>query len=105
MRDDDEQGPSLPSLESTDELAISAVDEEGNPRLTTESTSIKKTVTDNGEGGTTKSAEPLKENSVENGGKDAGYPAMNSAFITFERQIAAHLAVQVLAHHEPYRMS
>ncbi|KAJ7590920.1 hypothetical protein C8J56DRAFT_546760 [Mycena floridula] len=33
------------------------------------------------------------------------YPPLNSAFITFNRQIAAHLAVQALAHHEPYRMS
>ncbi|KAF9458987.1 hypothetical protein BDZ94DRAFT_1269342 [Collybia nuda] len=32
------------------------------------------------------------------------YPPLNSAFVTFNRQIAAHLAVQVLAHHEPYRM-
>lgn len=39
--------------------------------------------------------------------KDArkSYPPMNSAFVTFNRQIAAHLAMQVLAHHEPYRMS
>lgn len=33
------------------------------------------------------------------------YPPLNSAFVTFNRQIAAHLAMQVLAHHEPYRMS
>ena len=33
------------------------------------------------------------------------YPPMNSAFITFNRQIAANLASQVLVHHEPYRMS
>ena len=33
------------------------------------------------------------------------YPPLNSAFVTFNRQIAAHMAVQVLAHHEPYRMS
>jgi len=33
------------------------------------------------------------------------YPPLNSAFVTFNRQIAAHLASQVLAHHEPYRMS
>jgi hypothetical protein len=36
---------------------------------------------------------------------DMKYPPLNSAFITFHRQIAAHLAVQVLAHHDPYRMS
>lgn len=33
------------------------------------------------------------------------YPPLNSAFITFNRQIAAHLGKQVLTHHEPYRMS
>ncbi|KII87613.1 hypothetical protein PLICRDRAFT_176408 [Plicaturopsis crispa FD-325 SS-3] len=33
------------------------------------------------------------------------YPPMNSAFLTFHKQAAAHLAVQALAHHEPYRMS
>jgi hypothetical protein len=33
------------------------------------------------------------------------YPALNSAFITFNKQIAAHLAVQSLAHHLPYTMS
>lgn len=36
--------------------------------------------------------------------KSHDYPALNSAFITFNRQIAAHLAMQVLTHHEPYRM-
>ena len=33
------------------------------------------------------------------------YPAFNSAFVTFRQQIAAHLALQALAHHEPYSMS
>ncbi|KXN81695.1 hypothetical protein AN958_03942, partial [Leucoagaricus sp. SymC.cos] len=36
---------------------------------------------------------------------DMKYPPLNSAFITFNKQIAAHLAVQVLAHHDPYRMT
>ncbi|KAK0474157.1 hypothetical protein IW261DRAFT_1341695 [Armillaria novae-zelandiae] len=36
---------------------------------------------------------------------DTTYPPLNSAFITFNRQIAAHLGMQVLLHHEPYRMS
>ncbi len=36
---------------------------------------------------------------------DTTYPPLNSAFITFNRQIAAHLGIQVLLHHEPYRMS
>ncbi|KAF9259050.1 DUF221-domain-containing protein [Marasmius fiardii PR-910] len=33
------------------------------------------------------------------------YPPLNSAFITFRKQISAHIAGQVLVHHEPYRMS
>ncbi|KAG6918385.1 hypothetical protein DXG01_014786 [Tephrocybe rancida] len=33
------------------------------------------------------------------------YPPINSAFVTFNNQIAAHLAQQSLTHHEPYRMS
>jgi hypothetical protein len=33
------------------------------------------------------------------------YPPLNSAFITFNQQIAAHLAVNALTHHEPYRMA
>ncbi|THH28353.1 hypothetical protein EUX98_g5835 [Antrodiella citrinella] len=33
------------------------------------------------------------------------YPALNSAFILFNRQIAAQMAAQVLTHHEPYRMA
>lgn len=37
--------------------------------------------------------------------KDYKYPPLNSVFITFNRQIAAHLGAQVLTHHEPYRMS
>ncbi|KAH9939550.1 DUF221-domain-containing protein [Amylocystis lapponica] len=33
------------------------------------------------------------------------YPPMNSAFVLFNRQIAAHLAAQSLTHHGPYRMA
>ncbi|TFK27166.1 DUF221-domain-containing protein [Coprinopsis marcescibilis] len=33
------------------------------------------------------------------------YEPLNSAFVTFNKQISAHLAVQVLSHHKPYRMS
>ena len=106
---DEEQGPSLPTITSVDdELAISAVDEDGNPRLVRDSTSVKKVVTGVAHGavsGATKTAEVLKERVAGSGGKNGDYPPTNSAFITFERQIAAHLAVQVLAHHEPYRMS
>lgn len=38
------------------------------------------------------------------GGPDE-YPPLSSAFITFNKQIAAHLALQALPHHKPYRMS
>ncbi|KAG1736152.1 uncharacterized protein EDB91DRAFT_539954 [Suillus paluster] len=33
------------------------------------------------------------------------YPPLNSAFVTFNQQIAAHLAVNALTHHEPYCMA
>ncbi|KAL1946280.1 hypothetical protein VTO73DRAFT_15407 [Trametes versicolor] len=33
------------------------------------------------------------------------YPPLNSAFILFNNQMAAHMAVQVLTHHMPYRMT
>jgi len=33
------------------------------------------------------------------------YPPVNAAFITFRKQISAHLAGQALIHHDPYRMS
>ncbi|KAF5389675.1 hypothetical protein D9757_006040 [Collybiopsis confluens] len=36
---------------------------------------------------------------------DDPYPVANSAFITFRKQISAHLAGQALIHHEPYRMA
>ena len=102
----EEEGPTLPALSSGDnELGISAVDEDGNPRFR-DSTSIKKAVSGAVHGatsGATKTVKVLKERVV--GNKDEDYPPMSSAFVTFDRQIAAHLAVQVLAHHEPYRMS
>jgi calcium permeable stress-gated cation channel len=31
------------------------------------------------------------------------YLPLNSAFVTFNQQIAAHIGMQVLTHHEPYR--
>ncbi|KAI0035439.1 hypothetical protein K488DRAFT_76589 [Vararia minispora EC-137] len=37
--------------------------------------------------------------------KDQTYPPANGAFILFNRQIAAHMAVQTLTHHMPYRMA
>ena len=36
---------------------------------------------------------------------DETYPVINSAFITFNKQISAHLGAQILLHHEPYRMA
>lgn len=33
------------------------------------------------------------------------YPPLNSAFITFNEQIAAHIAKTALNHHKPYRMA
>lgn len=33
------------------------------------------------------------------------YPPLNSAFVLFNKQIAAHLALQSLTHHQPYRMT
>ncbi|KAI5118528.1 hypothetical protein M0805_009680 [Coniferiporia weirii] len=33
------------------------------------------------------------------------YPPLNSAFVLFHNQAAAHMAGQLLTHHEPYRMS
>ena len=38
-------------------------------------------------------------------GNDETYPPLNSAFVLFNQQIAAHLAAQSLTHNEPYRMS
>lgn len=36
---------------------------------------------------------------------DETYPPLNSAFVLFHQQIAAHMAAQSLTHHEPYRMA
>lgn len=38
-------------------------------------------------------------------GQDETYPPLNSAFVLFNQQIAAHLAGSILLHNEPYRMS
>jgi hypothetical protein len=38
-------------------------------------------------------------------GSEEDYPRLNSAFVMFRKQIAAHIAGQVVAHHGPYRMS
>jgi len=36
---------------------------------------------------------------------DEKYPPLNSVFVLFNQQIAAHLAAQSLTHHRPYRMN
>jgi hypothetical protein len=33
------------------------------------------------------------------------YPPLNSVFVLFNQQIAAHIAAQILTHNEPYRMT
>lgn len=33
------------------------------------------------------------------------FPPLNAAFVLFNNQLAAHLAAQVLTHHQPYRMA
>ncbi|KZO95372.1 DUF221-domain-containing protein [Calocera viscosa TUFC12733] len=42
---------------------------------------------------------------TEGTGEHETYPPLNSAFVLFNQQIAAHLASQALTHNEPYRMS
>ena len=37
--------------------------------------------------------------------ENEAHPPLNSAFILFNNQMAAHLAAQLLTHHEPYRMA
>ncbi|KAL5522727.1 hypothetical protein ACEPAG_8745 [Sanghuangporus baumii] len=37
--------------------------------------------------------------------KKETYPALNSAFILFNQQISAHLAIQALIHHEPFKLT
>jgi hypothetical protein len=49
--------------------------------------------------------EDAKQGKKSKADKKKGYPAISSAFITFNRQIAAHMAQDMLLHHEPYRMS
>ena len=39
------------------------------------------------------------------GKKKEDYPLLNSVFIQFNEQISAHLAIQALLHHEPFKMS
>ncbi|CCA74265.1 related to RSN1-Overexpression rescues sro7/sop1 in NaCl [Serendipita indica DSM 11827] len=50
----------------------------------------------------TKGREQLE---AEEGQKGEKYPPLNSVFVLFNQQIAAHLAAQALTHNEPYRMA
>ena len=119
IRASDERGLAEPTddLEDYDD---SALDENGNPRVHTGDPKhmsnpsrlkghAKSAAAEASKGakgaisGVAKGAEILKARVV---GTDAGvYIPLNSAFITFNQQISAHLAVQVLSHHLPYRMS
>ncbi|KAF9568644.1 DUF221-domain-containing protein [Agrocybe pediades] len=111
MRDQDERGTAAPSLADEDEFSESALDAEGNPRLRSEDrhkdymnpvNAGRQAVglVENVAKGTVSA---VKGRVVGAGGEE--YPTLNSAFVTFNKQISAHLAVQVLTHHEPYRMS
>ncbi|RSH91201.1 hypothetical protein EHS25_009500 [Saitozyma podzolica] len=55
--------------------------------------------------GLEKSREQLRQDVESPGTKEDNYPPLNSAFIHFNQQIAAHMAVQCLPHHQPYRMA
>jgi hypothetical protein len=63
---------------------------------------------DNADAGEVVEEEHKEGNGKGKGGKkdvkNQGYPAISSAFVTFNRQIAAHMAENILIHHEPYRM-
>jgi hypothetical protein len=52
--------------------------------------------------GLEKSREQLRQDVESPGTKEDNYPPLNSAFIHFNQQIAAHMAVQCLPHHQPY---
>ena len=111
----DEHGSAEPTTEG-DELEDAALDADGNPRLRKSDT--KHNPLDAGRqavgavggvakgavSGVAKGAQAVKERVAGGGGAEGEYPPLNSAFITFNKQISAHLAVQVLPHHDPYRM-
>jgi len=95
-----------------DEFEDAALDADGNPRLRKSHGELnplavgKQAVgaAKGAVGGVAKGAQAVKGRVI-GGGAQGEYPPMNSAFVTFNKQISAHLAVQVLTHHEPYRMS
>ncbi|KAJ2934197.1 hypothetical protein H1R20_g2935, partial [Candolleomyces eurysporus] len=108
------------SLLSDNDLRGGAVDENGNP-ISKKRADTWKDVDGDGEadvlngagskvahgavGGVKGVATTVKGALRKGAGGEDKYPALNSAFITFNKQIAAHLAVQSLAHHMPYTMS
>ncbi|EJD05444.1 DUF221-domain-containing protein [Fomitiporia mediterranea MF3/22] len=67
-----------------------------------QNTSSPTSPTSDGEGATSSGGEP--DSSVVDRSR-LTYPPLNSAFVLFHNQAAAHMAAQVLVHHEPYRMT
>ncbi|KAL5521544.1 PHM7_2 [Sanghuangporus sanghuang] len=68
---------------------------------------------ENGTSGEADAAQGVTSSGGETGGETEGsfverssltYPPLNSAFVLFHNQAGAHMAAQVLVHHEPYRM-
>lgn len=53
----------------------------------------------------TKGREQLKEDVNSVGAEQDYYPPLSSAFVHFNKQMAAHMAMQCLAHNRPYRMA
>lgn len=120
----EERGRSSPSVGEADnddevQLEGAALDANGNPRLQSDSRHTNMlnpvnvgrqavgAVGDAAKGtvsGVTKGAEAIKGRVVGDKIPEGEYPPLNSAFVTFNKQVSAHLAVQVLTHHEPYRM-
>ena len=111
----DEHGSPEPTTEG-DELQDAALDEDGNPRLRKsekrhnplvagrQAVGAVEEVAKGAVSGVAKGAQAVKGRIVGGGGVEGEYPPLSSAFITFNKQISAHLAVQVLPHHDPYRM-
>lgn len=113
MSSQDERGPGEVDPEGSSDQEVfedAALDEEGKPRLKSSididpKKAGKQAIQAVGgvAKGAMKGAEAIKDR-IKPTIAEGEYPTMNSAFIQFNRQIAAHLAVQVLAHHEPYRL-
>ncbi|TFK34488.1 hypothetical protein BDQ12DRAFT_689686 [Crucibulum laeve] len=100
----DERGSAAPVLDDPLQ-AETGIDEDARTRdrLTREVGGMAKDVV-GAVGGAGKAVKGRVGGLVSSGEKGV-YPPLSSAFVTFNRQIAAHMASQVLTHHEPYRMS